>query len=112
MRRWILVCAASLAAFFAGSTAVWSQAGPGFGLSAGALDFEDGPAVFELGFEYRLAPWKLGLVPHAGLGVTSELAAFFYLGLWRAFPIAAHLSLIHISEPTRPFTLSRMPSSA
>ena len=23
-----------------------------------------------------------------------------------------HLSLIHISEPTRPFTLSRMPSSA
>ena len=26
--------------------------------------------------------------------------------------IALGLSLIHISEPTRPFTLSRMPSSA
>ena len=28
------------------------------------------------------------------------------------FKIEAGLSLIHISEPTRPFTLSRMPSSA
>ena len=31
----------------------------------------------------------------------------------RNAPVAVHdLSLIHISEPTRPFTLSRMPSSA
>ena len=43
--------------------------------------------------------------------------AFFlttpFLGLMYYFlPKAANLSLIHISEPTRPFTLSRMPSSA
>ena len=30
----------------------------------------------------------------------------------RAVSDVSFLSLIHISEPTRPFTLSRMPSSA
>jgi hypothetical protein len=32
-----------------------AQLGPGFGISAGVLDFEDGAEVLELGFEYRLA---------------------------------------------------------
>ena len=36
------------------------------------------------------------------------VAVFWPVWTWIAQP----LSLIHISEPTRPFTLSRMPSSA
>ena len=50
-----------------------------------------------------------------------ELATLADLAWWEIFDdpalqnligIALALSLIHISEPTRPFTLSRMPSSA
>jgi hypothetical protein len=79
---------ALLVAMIAHSPDAAAQLGPGFGLSAGVLDFEDGPEVLELGFEYRLAPWKLGLEPHLGLGVTSERDAFAYFGLWRAFSIS------------------------
>ena len=42
-------------------------------------------------------------------GISLDLAEFRAEQL---SDIAYHLSLIHISEPTRPFTLSRMPSSA
>ena len=43
---------------------------------------------------------------------TAELAGQFgFVEVLRA-PDLEELSLIHISEPTRPFTLSRMPSSA
>ena len=49
--------------------------------------------MLELGCEYRFGPWKLGLEPHIGLGMTSDLATFLYLGLWRAFPIAARWRL-------------------
>ena len=45
---------------------------------------------------------------HGGGPQSTELAAA--LGLDTEF--VEGLSLIHISEPTRPFTLSRMPSSA
>jgi hypothetical protein len=88
MSRWAVVFTAALAMFFAGPAAVWSQTGPGFGINAGVLDFEDGPGVLELGFEYRLASWKLALEPHLGLGVTSELDSFAYFGLRRAFSIS------------------------
>ena len=48
-------------------------------------------------------------------GITEQNAPPFGAGLslkpWGVDP-ELQLSLIHISEPTRPFTLSRMPSSA
>ena len=35
-----------------------------------------------------------------------------YIGIYRLMDATFNLSLIHISEPTRPEALSRMPSSA
>ena len=50
---------------------------------------------------YQLQHFHVGFVEHA-LRAQAPIVPFAVLGL----------SLIHISEPTRPFTLSRMPSSA
>ena len=57
---------------------------------------------------------RLVLVLLAGLIIAQFFSAYFLLHdreqtLYQAIQ---ELSLIHISEPTRPFTLSRMPSSA
>ena len=48
----------------------------------------------------------LGVGPHRVLSLRDD--RFLFTSNDIGFP----LSLIHISEPTRPFTLSRMPSSA
>ena len=50
-----------------------------------------------------------------GAGCQADLRTFHQLGVYGACTltcIVAFLSLIHISEPTRPSHISRMPSSA
>jgi hypothetical protein len=93
MIRWSFGVLAVLLSLLAGPVPVMAQDGPGFGFSAGVLDFEDESEVLELGCEYRFVPWKFGLEPHVGLGVTSDLAALAYLGVWRAFPISSRWRL-------------------
>ena len=73
-------------------------------LSAGDLqDLRRIRRLQELGVNLDLTPERVGAcIDKIGIG-------FLYAPLLHP---AMKLSLIHISEPTRPFTLSRMPSSA
>ena len=63
-------------------------------------------AMISIGAMYHLIPILFG---RERMYSTSLINAHFWMS---TIGTVLYLSLIHISEPTRPFTLSRMPSSA
>ena len=57
-----------------------------------------GAAVHDLGYGYALSPIALNCAIILVAGI-----AFNYAFAWRRYPASLMLSLIHISEPTRPY---------
>ena len=92
---------------------------PPYGIDVGSMGMGKGKKATEFdSFDWDAAPppeWLFGLLREKGEKLIVWGGNYFPLptsGCWLSWDKIQELSLIHISEPTRPCGTSRMPSSA